>query len=76
VGARGRDAHWAFVRAVQASVARTAIVPVQDVLGLGSEARLNTPARAEGNWSWRLGEGALTRRLADRLRELCRLYGR
>jgi 4-alpha-glucanotransferase len=49
---------------------------VQDVLGLGSEARLNTPARAEGNWSWRLGEGALTRRLADRLRELCRLYGR
>ena len=51
---RRREIHWDFIRAVESSVARTAIIPLQDVLGLGSEARFNTPASTAGNWSWRL----------------------
>ena len=46
------------------------------VLGLGSEARMNTPASAEGNWAWRFTEGALTDELRDRLREMTAMYGR
>jgi 4-alpha-glucanotransferase len=57
-------------------VAETAIVPVQDVLGLGSEARMNIPGRASGNWRWRLQPGALTASHAARLRRLADLYGR
>ena len=46
--------HWGFIRAAQASVADLALVPMQDVLGLGSEARMNTPSMNHGNWGWRL----------------------
>jgi 4-alpha-glucanotransferase len=49
-----------------------AIVPAQDVLGLGSEARMNTPGRSQGNWSWRLQPGQLTAEHARRLRALAR----
>ena len=49
---------WPLIRAVQGSVAEMAIVPAQDLLELGSEARMNTPAVAAGNWSWRAPEGA------------------
>jgi 4-alpha-glucanotransferase len=49
---------------------------LQDVLGLGSEARMNTPAVAEGNWAWRLTEGSLTDELSGRLRDLSATYGR
>ena len=52
------------------------IVPVQDVLGLGTEARLNTPGRAWGNWSWRLAPGQLTGALAARLRNETQAAGR
>ena len=72
----GREMNWVLLRAVQASVARLAIAPLQDVLGLGSEARMNRPSTASGNWRWRFGEGALTPALAGRLRELAALYGR
>ncbi len=72
----GREPHWDFIRAVEASVARTAVVPLQDVLGLGSEARFNRPAHPDGNWRWRFRDGALDRSLAARLAEMCRLYGR
>lgn len=65
-----------LVRAVLASVAARAVVPMQDVLGLGTEARLNTPGTAEGNWGWRLEETALTPELAAGIRELTELYGR
>jgi 4-alpha-glucanotransferase len=58
------------------SRAAVAIVPAQDVLGLGSEARMNTPGRRKGNWSWRLEAGQLTREHADRLRELAHETGR
>ena len=74
--AAGEGLAWAAIRGVLASVAETAIVPVQDVLGLGSEARMNTPGRASGNWRWRLQPGALTESHASRLRRLADLYGR
>jgi 4-alpha-glucanotransferase len=67
---------WALIRLASASVADTAIVPVQDVLALGSEARMNLPGRPAGNWSWRLAEGALADHHAARLAELTDLYGR
>ena len=49
----GREINWDFIRAVLSSVADTAIIPLQDVLGLGSEARMNTPNTMSGNWRWR-----------------------
>jgi 4-alpha-glucanotransferase len=72
----GREIHWDFIRAVEASVARTAVVPLQDVLGLGSEARFNTPARPTGNWTWRFTEEQLRPSHAARLAEMAALYGR
>ena len=76
LGTDGAQIHWDFVREAFKSVADTAIVPAQDLLGLGSEARMNTPASAEGNWTWRLAHGALTDELRDRLKELTRLCAR
>ena len=58
--ATAREIHWDFIRAALASVADTAIVPLQDVLGLGSEARMNLPGRARGNWRFRLSWEQLT----------------
>ena len=58
---------WPLIRAVAGSVAQLAIVPAQDLLGLGSEARMNTPSVAAGNWSWRAPEGAWSPELAARL---------
>src|SRR4029450_7079607 len=72
----GREIHWDFIRAVTASVADTAVVPLQDVLGLGSEARMNVPARESGNWTWRFREDDLTDERRDRLRRLAETYGR
>ncbi|MCI0353647.1 MAG: 4-alpha-glucanotransferase [Acidobacteria bacterium] len=66
----GRDAegmHWAFIRAALDSPASLCIVPLQDVLGLGSEARMNIPSRPEGNWTWRFEAQALKPELAERL---------
>jgi len=67
---------WPLIRAVEASVAQLAIVPVQDLLELGSEARMNTPAVAAGNWSWRAPEGAWTAELAARLAALVEVTDR
>lgn len=73
----GREMNWAFIRAVLASVADTAMVPLQDVLGLGSEARMNRPSVASGNWRWRCtAPASQLARLAERLAELTTLYGR
>jgi 4-alpha-glucanotransferase len=72
----GEEIHWDFIRAVWASVANTAIVPLQDLLGLGTEARMNLPNSTEGNWSWRFISGALTAEIRDRLKDLTELYGR
>jgi 4-alpha-glucanotransferase len=72
----GREIHWDFVRAVMASAADTALIPLQDVLGLGSDARMNTPATMSGNWAWRFPASALTDEHAARLRHYAELYGR
>jgi 4-alpha-glucanotransferase len=58
------------------SPARLAMMQAQDVLGLGSEARMNYPSRATGNWGWQLRPGQLTRSLAARLREATEEAGR
>jgi len=72
----GAEIQWDFVRVVWASVADRVIAPLQDVLGLGSEARMNLPNSNQGNWSWRYEPEILTREHASRLRELNYLYGR
>jgi 4-alpha-glucanotransferase len=72
----GREIHWDFIRAVWASVANTAIVPLQDVLGLGSEARMNLPATSSGNWAWRFRGDQLSPSLIRRLADLTEIYGR
>jgi len=72
----GEQIHWDFIRAVLASVADTAIVPLQDLCGLGTEARMNLPNSTTGNWSWRFKKGALTEAHGERLRSLTETYGR
>jgi 4-alpha-glucanotransferase len=76
LGVDGHDICWDMIRCAWASVAEWAIVPLQDVLGLGAEARMNFPSKAEGNWAWRCPPGALTGPLAGRLQDLTFLYGR
>ncbi len=70
------DVYWAVVRALFASVADTAIVPLQDILGLGGAARMNVPGRPEGNWNWRLRAGQLRPSARERLAELTGVSGR
>ena len=67
VGPVGGHPVWPLLRAVEASPAQMAIVPAQDLLELGSEARMNTPAIPSGNWGWRASEGSWTPELAERL---------
>jgi len=76
LGATRRDVVWSMVRAAMASVASTCVVPAQDILGLGSSGRMNTPSEAEGNWNWRLTTDALNDKLAQKLRKMALLYGR
>ncbi len=70
-----KDIHWDFIRLLMMSVADIVITPMQDILGLGSEARMNRPAVAEGNWEWRSTRG-FSAAIGKRLRELTELYGR
>ena len=65
-----------FIRLALSSVAARAVVPMQDILGLGAEARMNLPGAAEGNWAWRLDGAALTKDLEARLKNLTETYGR
>jgi len=67
VGAVGERPTWPLIRAVEASAAQVAVVPAQDLLELGSEARMNTPAVANGNWSWRVPQGCWSAELAESL---------
>lgn len=70
------DIAWDLMRLGLMSVANYAITPLQDVLRLGSEARMNTPGRLGGNWAWRCAAAALSEELAHQLRSLTRAYGR
>lgn len=73
-GCRG-GVSWCFIRLLFSTVADVAVVPMQDALGLGSEARMNKPGTARGNWKWRMA-GDPPRAVAARLRRLARIYGR
>jgi 4-alpha-glucanotransferase len=75
-GGDGREIHWDFVRTLFVSVADTAIVPLQDVLGEGTSARMNLPGRPQGNWRWRFAASALTPQIRTRLRALTEGSGR
>jgi 4-alpha-glucanotransferase len=68
--------HWSFIRAAQSSVASLSVVPLQDVLGLGSDARMNTPSLDGGNWRWRLQPGVLKPDVAEKLARLAELTDR
>jgi len=76
LGTDGRDIAWDLIRAAYASVAERAIVPLQDVANLGSEARMNVPGRADGNWAWRARPEHFSLTYAARLRRLAALTGR
>jgi 4-alpha-glucanotransferase len=67
---------WPLLRTAMASVARLAVVPAQDLLGLGSAARMNVPGKPTGNWAWQLREGALDDAHAARLRDVLERYDR
>jgi 4-alpha-glucanotransferase len=75
-GLPGVEPHWELTEAAFSSRAELAIVQAQDVLGLGSEARMNMPGTSEGNWTWRLRPGQLTKRIAARLRAATEGSGR
>jgi 4-alpha-glucanotransferase len=76
LGTHGHDISWDMIRLALSSVADIAVVPLQDVLGLGSEARMNRPGDPSGNWQWRYLPGVLNHELATRLRTLVDIYGR
>lgn len=68
--------HWDLMRLASSSTANQAIFPLQDVLGLGSQARMNLPGTAEGNWGWRYRPEMLGSEVSDRLRLITEMYGR
>jgi len=72
----GKEINWDFIAALLASAADTAIIPLQDVLGLGTEARMNLPNTIAGNWAWRFKSDDLNENHAARLRKLAELHGR
>jgi 4-alpha-glucanotransferase len=76
VGPTQDGIHWAFIRAALCSPASLSIVPLQDVLGLGSEARMNTPSLDNGNWRWRFDEAQLNSEFAKKLAQLVELSDR
>jgi 4-alpha-glucanotransferase len=76
LGRHGDDIAWDLIRLGMRSVADTFITPVQDVLSLGTDARMNYPGKPAGNWQWRMKDGQLTDQHLARLRDLVELYGR
>lgn len=70
------EINWALIKLAFDSVSGTVIIPMQDVLGLGEEARMNLPATIKGNWQWRLASGRLTSRIVSKLRKLTKTSGR
>ena len=76
LGGDGAAVHWDALRTLFVSVAETVVAPLQDVLGLGSEGRMNLPGRPDGNWRWRFAAEDLTPELRRRLRALTEVSGR
>lgn len=75
-GSDGREPHWDLIRSALASVADTAIFPIQDVLGLGTEARMNVPGTPDGNWGYRVRSELLSSAVAAKLTRLTETYER
>ena len=73
---RDEDLCWELIRTAVASVADIAIIPMQDYLALGNEARINTPSTLGDNWKWRMSKGAATDELAEKIYGLTKMYGR
>lgn len=71
-----KQLHWELIRLAMRSVAHTAVFPLQDVLGLGQECRMNKPGTADDNWIWRMKKDAVTPEAKERLREMTWKYGR
>ena len=67
---------WGLIRAAQSSVAELCVIPLQDYLCLGNEARMNTPSTLGDNWKWRLRRGQLTDEVIGQIKAMTRLYGR
>ncbi|MGH9625491.1 MAG: 4-alpha-glucanotransferase, partial [Bryobacteraceae bacterium] len=76
LGHTSEPVNWAFLRSLFASVADAAIAPMQDILGLDGQARMNLPGNGSGNWLWRMLPGAFTLALQGQLRSLAENYGR
>ncbi len=76
LGFENEPVNWVFIRTIMASVAAIAIIPLQDLLGLGSEARMNLPGTLSGNWKWRYRTSALAPDIKARLKDLTLLYDR
>lgn len=76
LGLENMPINWVFIRTVLASVAVIAIVPMQDILGLGSEARMNLPGTVSGNWKWRYQATTLTAEMKTRMKKLTQIYDR
>ena len=70
----GDEVNWKFIEAAYKSVANYAIVQMQDILGLGSEARINVPSTLGSNWVWRIKDGAITKEITERLYNLTKKY--
>lgn len=68
--------NWIFIRTALSSVADTAVIPMQDYLGMGNEGRINTPSTLGSNWEWRMKKDACTGELAKKIYQLTKLYGR
>lgn len=76
LGFKDQPINWVLIRGIMSSVANTAMAPMQDILGLGSRARMNLPGTSSGNWKWRMRAGAATTELATQLKEMVSLYDR
>lgn len=70
------EQHWDLIALAMRSTADTCIIPVQDFLGLGSEARINMPSTLGDNWKWRMTKGAFSEELKEKIRRMTKLYGR
>jgi 4-alpha-glucanotransferase len=76
LGTDGSEFHWDLIRVALGSIADTVIVPLQDVLGLDSRARMNTPGTPNGNWTWRFEAGQITTEIIERLADMTAVYSR
>lgn len=76
LGENGDEIHWRCIRALMSSVANTVVSPMQDVLGLESDARMNVPGKGQGNWSWRFRHEQVTQAVREKLAVLTAVYGR